>query len=131
MGSQTTSIGKNRNNNSYRLNDESDERTIADNSNAVVRLKKPACMQILLIFRSFCRNDRPLRTRGDKCVVYAQFQHIFQVWCVTTSMLHIMGDGLDVLYLLLGLHASRISIDSISSSRAPLNPLRMKCRCLQ
>ncbi|GBN38332.1 hypothetical protein AVEN_240100-1 [Araneus ventricosus] len=72
--------------------------------------------------RIFCREYRPLceRTCGSCMMVD---QHIFRLRCVTTSMLHIPGDGLDGSDLLLGLHVLRTSIPWI----AFLGPHEIAC----
>ncbi|GFT17563.1 hypothetical protein TNCV_4807971 [Trichonephila clavipes] len=54
---------------------------------------------------SFCKEYRTLCTRTcGSCMM--EHKHIFGLRCVTTSMLHIPGGGLDAADLLLDLHAS-------------------------
>ncbi|GBM39070.1 hypothetical protein AVEN_190214-1 [Araneus ventricosus] len=67
--------------------------------------------------RICCRKYRPLcaRTCGSCMMMH---QHIFLLQCVTTSMLHIPGGGLDAAGPLICLHVPRTSITWISSSRA-------------
>ncbi|GFW48140.1 hypothetical protein TNCV_3076801 [Trichonephila clavipes] len=95
-------VGENRDNNSRQEEDTPDEEDgepNAENLSAVVGLKKSALMQIFH-FCSCCRENQPMGTRtcGYCMMVH---QHIFRLWCLSTSMLHITGGGLDRVDLLL------------------------------
>ncbi|GFW28409.1 hypothetical protein TNCV_4640741 [Trichonephila clavipes] len=74
----------------------------------MVRLKKPACLQIFHFFSSCYREYRPLlpRMRGSCTMMH---QNILRLQCLTTSLLHIPGGVLDETDQLLGLHTSLTS----------------------
>ncbi|GFX41801.1 hypothetical protein TNCV_389141 [Trichonephila clavipes] len=98
-------VGENRNNSSRQEDDELDEGSGQANAEIYIYCPNRTMTQNILFpystsSRSCSREYRPLYIRT--CGLYTMVhQHIFRLWGVTTSMLHIPEGGLSAVNLLL------------------------------
>ncbi|GFW33481.1 hypothetical protein TNCV_2210161 [Trichonephila clavipes] len=129
MGRKPRLVDEDRDHSSRRKDDEQDEGIVQTNAgiwSGVVWLMKNLHVCILstspgvVAGRSYSALER---------VVHAQWYTSTFLRCLSTTVIHIPGGGLDAVDLLLALQVPRTSHPWISSSGATWNHLCMKLRC--